>query len=253
MRKIIAAFLILFLFGQYGIAQFDSINELEEVMLYGRFSDALQSGYTNVTFSDSILSTELSGLGHFLQKETNLYFKEYGLGMVSTISLRGSTAAQTAVFWNGIPVNSLLNGQTDFNSIGINGFSALEIKKGGGSVVLGSGAVGGAINLTNQIQFGRGIQLRVTGNAGSYETYVGAVQGVWSADNFYAKISATYGQSDNDYPYPDTDMKNENGQFKNVSYQYVLGKQINASNLISFYGANIKNDRNLSGTLTAPR
>ncbi len=250
MQKTVVAFLLLFC--HYGFSQFDTINRLEEVLLYGRFSDVLQTGFTNEVYSDTILNIELLGLGNFLQKETNLYLKEYGEGMVSTISLRGSTASQTAVFWNGVPVNSSLNGQTDFNSLGINSFSQLEIKKGGGSVVLGSGAVGGSINFTDKIEFGRTKRFLATGYAGSYETFTGALQGVWSSNKFYAKISATYGESENDYAYPDTGMRNENGQYKNSGFQYVLGNQMNENNLISFFGSHIKNDRNLSGTLTAP-
>ncbi len=250
MRKTVAIFLLFFC--HYGYSQYDSINQLEEVLLYGRFSEVLQTGYSNEIFSDSIINYELSGLGHFLQKETNLYLKEYGEGMISTISLRGSTASQTAVFWNGIPVNSSLNGQTDFNSLLINSFSQLEIKKGGGSVVLGSGAVGGAINLADKIEFGRANRFLASGFAGSYDTFTGAVQGVWSSKTFYGKISATYGQSENDYAYPDTNLKNENGQYKNSGFQYVLGNRINENNTVSFYGAHNKNDRYLSGTLTAP-
>ena len=76
MRKTVAAFLLFFC--QYGFSQYDTINQLEEVLLYGRFSDVLQTGYSNEIYSDSILKFELSGLGHFLQNEPNLCLNGYG-------------------------------------------------------------------------------------------------------------------------------------------------------------------------------
>ena len=85
-------------------------------------------------------------MGELLEKQSNLYFKQNGYGMVSSISLRGTTASQTGVFWNGIAINSALNGQTEFNTIQGNSFNAIEIRRGGGSVLLGNGALGGAVN-----------------------------------------------------------------------------------------------------------
>jgi outer membrane cobalamin receptor len=132
-------------------SQNNSINKLEEIVLKGSFSPSLNSGYTIEIIKDSVLKNNFQSLGNLLQDQVNLYFKQNGNGMVSSISLRGTNASQTGVFWNGIAINSSLNGQIDFNTLGANSFDEVEIRRGGGSVLLGSGAIGGAINLSDRV------------------------------------------------------------------------------------------------------
>ncbi len=147
--------LSLFLFFVCVIAytQDNHSNELEEIVLRGNFSSALNGGYSMEVISDSILRSSYESFGNLLQNNSNLYFKQNGNGMVSSISLRGTGASRTGIYWNGIPINSSLNGQTDFNTLFANGFDNVEIRRGGGSVLFGSGAIGGAINLSDQVLF----------------------------------------------------------------------------------------------------
>ena len=84
---------------------------------------------------------------------TQKNFKENGLGMVSSPSFRGTTAQQTAVIWNGININSQLNGQTDFNTITTRDYTSITVRSGGGSSIYGSSAIGGSIHLNNELTF----------------------------------------------------------------------------------------------------
>ncbi len=238
--------------GLKGFSQNDSLNKLEEVILYGNFSPSLSSGYSVKVINDSVLKSENISLGILLQKKLNLYLKENGNGMVSSISLRGTSAAHTGVYWNGIPVNSSLNGQTDFNTISAFGFDAVDIRKGGGSVLLGSGAVGGAINLRDQLEFKPQRSLFVQAGAGSYKSYNGYVQLNLASDTFFGKLTLNNTGSKNDYPYPDSDLKNENGTYKNIGFQTVLGWKPGQNNILTFYSYYADSDRNTSRTLTAP-
>ena len=69
--------------------------------------------------------------------------------MVASPSFRGTNASQTAVLWNGIPINSMFTGQTDFNTILTGSIDKLTIRSGSGSVPFGSGAIGGSILFDN--------------------------------------------------------------------------------------------------------
>jgi len=172
--------------------------------------------------------------------------------MVSSISLRGTSAAHTGVYWNGIAINSSMNGQTDFNTISANGFDEVDIRKGGGSVLLGSGAVGGAINLRDRLDFypDKNIFLQLGG--GSFGSFKGNVQGAISSEQYFARVSVNYIISKNDYPYPDSDLFNENGEYNNLGFQTVLGWKPNENNTLSFHSYYTDNDRNTSRTLTSP-
>lgn len=243
---------ILFIFLSVGcvLAQTGKTEQLEEILLRGNFAGSINPGYSIQTISDSILNSDYQSLGELLEKQSNLYFKQNGYGMVSSISLRGTTASQTGVYWNGIAINSALNGQTDFNTLQAGSFNSLEIRRGGGSVLLGSGAVGGAVNLSDRISYAEEDAFRIFLGAGSYETYKGQFSGLVSSDRFTVKLGLGGMRSENDYPYLGTDLKNENGEFENYNANVSLGYKLDERSQILFYSILFKNDRNLSRTLT---
>ncbi|MGA9270433.1 MAG: TonB-dependent receptor [Lutimonas sp.] len=245
-------FSILFIFFSIGcvLAQSGKPEQLEEILLRGNFAGSVNPGYSIQTISDSILSSDYQSLGELLEKQSNLYFKQNGYGMVSSISLRGTTASQTGVFWNGIAINSALNGQTDFNTVQGNSFNAVEIRRGGGSVLLGNGAVGGAVNLRDRIPYGQKEAFQIFLGAGSYETYKTQFSGLVSSERFTVKLGLGGMRSENDYPYLGTDLENENGQFENYNANLSLGYKLDERSQILFYSTLFKNGRNLSRTLT---
>ena len=150
--KKLVLFLILFV-CQFALAQNDSIQYLEEV----KVSDSQLKNFSNSQsvqkLSDSIINKNQASLTSLLNYNTVIYFKENGLGMVSSPSFRGTTAQQTAVIWNGININSQLLGQTDFNTLSTRDFKNITVRAGGGSSLYGSSAIGGSIHLNNELDF----------------------------------------------------------------------------------------------------
>jgi iron complex outermembrane receptor protein len=131
-------------------AQNDTI-VLEEVLVSDTQLRDFSDSQSILELNDSIIERSGSSLTSLLQYNSVIYFKENGLGMVSSPSFRGTTAQQTAVVWNGININSQLNGQTDFNVINAGDFNSITVKAGGGSVAYGSSAIGGSIHLDNNL------------------------------------------------------------------------------------------------------
>ena len=230
--------------------QSEPTERLEEILLRGNFAEAVNPGYSIEVISDSILRSDYLSLGDLLQNRSNLYFKQNGYGMVSSISLRGTTAAQTGVFWNGIQINSALTGQTDFNTIQGNSFNEVEIRRGGGSVLLGSGAIGGAVNLSDRIGFGETDDFLLLLGAASYSTFLGQFTGRVSSEHFFAKISLGGYISENDYPFLGTSLKNENGEIDNYNVNLTFGYKLNDRNQFNLHTTLFDNNRNLSRTLT---
>ncbi|MBN1282418.1 MAG: TonB-dependent receptor [Proteobacteria bacterium] len=92
-----------------------------------------------------------------------------GEGALSTVSIRGSSAEQVAVFVDGVRVNSSLTGTFDFSSIPMESIERIEVIRGASSARFGSDAIGGAINIvTKRASAARAIEAKVTG--GSYLT-----------------------------------------------------------------------------------
>ena len=121
-------------------------------------------GYSSILITDSLGTRNIRSLTDVLKFNSFIYFKENGLGMVSSPSFRGTSAAHTAVIWNGININSQLNGQVDFNAISSNSYDKITVRSGGGSVLFGSGAIGGTVHLDNLINFSKEEKHKVLAN-----------------------------------------------------------------------------------------
>ena len=236
----------------YTSAQNDTIAQLDEVII----SDTQLEDFSNTQsiqrLNDSVIRTNAPSLTALLQYNSVVYFKENGLGMVSSPSFRGTTAQQTAVLWNGININSQFNGLTDFNTVNTRDFGSISIKAGGGSVVYGSSAIGGSIHLNNDLAFGNKFENMLRLDYGSFNTF-GAHYGLQAGtDRFSANVGITRNSSDNDYEYPGYDIKNENGQYYNTSFNTAFAYRVNEKNLIRFYSYAFDGERHFSRTLAAP-
>jgi iron complex outermembrane receptor protein len=242
-------FLYLF-FSCLSFGQQDSIVSLEEVILPDYNLKKNSNSLLINNLNDSLLQNS-SSLTSLLRNNTAIYFKENGLGMVSSASFRGTTAQQTAVIWNGININSQFNGQTDFNTISASDFNEVVVRHGGGSSIYGSSAIGGSIHLNTTINFKTKFENTLQLEYGSFETSKVNYQLRFAKRKFSSQISITRNASQNDYPYLNTNQKNENGDFYNNSYNLALGFKLNPKNSIFFYSYLFSSNRNFSGTLVA--
>jgi iron complex outermembrane receptor protein len=244
-------FVFSFLFVcQYLSAQHDTI-ALNEV----KISDAQLKQFSNTQsvqkLNDSVIVKNQSSLLSLLNYNSVIYFKENGLGMVSSPSFRGTTAQQTAVIWNGININSQLLGQTDFNTITTRDFNSIVVRAGGGSAIYGSSAIGGSIHLNNDFDFNKTFTNEVQLSYGSFSTLGAHYRLVVANDKWSTQLSITRNSSENDYAYLDTDKINENGQFKNSSYNLNIGYRFNSAHTLKVYSQLYDGERHFSGTLTA--
>jgi len=233
-------------FGQVIYSQTDSITTLGNVYLKSvRVKD---SAYiTNVTIlSDSVLRQNQASLTNLLNYNSPVYFKENGSGMVSSPSFRGTTASQTVVLWNGININSQTTGQTDFNTINIRGYNKIEVKPGGSSVADGSGAIGGTINLVNQLEYDAGFKNEIFANYGEFNTYGLDYRTSYSSKKLSFMLDLTRTGSDNDYPYPETEQINNNGHYQNTNISFAASSKLDSKNTLKVFANVYKGRRNFS-------
>uniref|UniRef100_UPI00404988FC TonB-dependent receptor n=1 Tax=Flavobacterium sp. TaxID=239 RepID=UPI00404988FC len=231
-------------------AQNDSIFHLEEVIVADTQLKNVTKTQSLITLKQEDLEKHLGSFTQLLNTNSGLYFKENGAGMVSSVSFRGTSAQQTSVVWNGIPINSQLNGQTDFNTFSSNDFSSVNIKSGGGSVLYGSGAIGGSIHLTNEVAFNKKSRFYNRTHYGSFNAQSGHLKWQMGSKKWAYNLGINRQQSDNDYPYLETELKNENGRFYNQSVNATISHQINDRNVLTFYNHFYDSQRDFSGTLS---
>lgn len=243
LRKIILPLLLLLC--HIAVAQQDTIT-LKEVII----SDAQLRDYSTtqsvLQLNDSVINKNASSLTSLLNYNSVVYFKENGLGMVSSPSFRGTTAQQTAVLWNGININSQLLGQSDFNTISTRDFTSVSVKAGGGSVIYGTSAIGGSIHLNNDIAFGNSFTNTLRLGYGSFNTQNLHYRVKLSQEKFSATVSFTRNSSDNDYEYINGRGSNLNGQYYNNSMNLALGYRLDNNNTLKLYSYFFGGERHFS-------
>jgi iron complex outermembrane receptor protein len=172
--------------------------------------------------------------------------------MVSSPSFRGTTAQQTAVIWNGININSQLNGQTDFNTITTRDFENVTLRAGGGSAMYGSSAIGGSVHLNNELTFKNQFNTTLATNYGSFNTLDLNGKTSFSNEKYAVNLSVSRNSSENDYEYLGTNgKKNENGQFNNTSLNVSVGYRFDTRNMVKFYSQFFDSERHFSGTIAS--
>ncbi len=230
---------------QYLFAQQDSIIILDEVVIADSTLRQFSKSQSILSISDSTITTNRPSLTDLLQFNTPIYFKENGYGMVSSPSFRGTTAQQTAVIWNGININSQLNGQTDFNTISAKSFNSIDVKSGGGSVIYGTSAIGGSVHLNNNLSFAKHFTNSFKYIIGSYNSHqanykLSAATQKWSVD-----ASIDRNSSDNNFEYPNG-LKNINGEYSNFALSTAIAYKINRFNNLKLYNQFSQNNRNFA-------
>ncbi len=67
-----------------------------------------------------------------------------------TVSIRGSNPTDVAVYLDGVKINDSNKGIADLSFIDFNTIDQIQIIKGGGSILFGSGSLGGVVNLESK-------------------------------------------------------------------------------------------------------
>nr|WP_315258134.1 TonB-dependent receptor [uncultured Flavobacterium sp.] len=250
LRKLLFIFFVLTC--QFISAQNDSITVLKEVIVSDINLKKYSSSQSVLKFNDSIINKNEALLTDLLNFNSTLYFKEYGRGMLSTVSFRGTTSSQTAVIWNGININSQMNGSTDFNTISGSDYNSISVKAGGGSILYGSGAIGGTVHLNNDLGFYNRFDTNLKLNYGSFNTIGINYKTNISTEKWTAQIGFSKNSSTNDYKYLNKytwkgeQRWNQNGQYDVITVSANLGYKLNDKNILKLYSQTSNTDRNTS-------
>jgi len=150
--------------------------------------------------------------GHFrtlpdlISQQPGVNLRQYGgLGQLSTMSIRGSSAEQVLVLLDGIPLNTGEGGSVDLSTIPMDALERLEVVRGGGSTVYGPNAMGGVVNLTSKAPEG-GSESSALASYGSWNTLKGAATTRGAVKGVDYLLSATYLGSDGDFTFETSEV-----------------------------------------------
>lgn len=179
--------------------------------------------------------TETRTLNDALRENSGLYFKNYGNGQLSSISIRGTSAAQTDLLWNGVKLNSPSLGQVDV-SLFNTGMSD-QVELGG---VARSGNVGGYINFRNDTRVDSGFMLNANIGYGSFNTVRTFGKVRYGNGRVSGTTRISYLNSQNNYPYVNMFKagkpleKLTNAKVSLLNFMQQINALINARNVLQF-------------------
>lgn len=228
-----------------GFAQTDTVT-LHPVSLSDSYLLRYSEAGNTLVLNDSVIHSSLPLATDLLNYQTSIYFKENGFGMVSSPSFRGTGASQTAVIWNGININSQLNGQVDFNTLMTDGYSDITVRPGGSGVGYGSSAIGGSIHLNNKLNFNRGFQGQIRLRQGSFNTYGGNLNARYSDEKLSMDVNVSRLGSENNYRIREQSRRNANGEFYHQGISTGVAYKLDSKNTLRILGRVSDSDRHFS-------
>lgn len=224
LKQFIILFVSIFPFSVY--CQIDTVH-LKEVEIKEKFPLYSVIKRTEVD-SIRMMRSISANLGEVLAFEPGLSIKHSGDGSLATVSFRGADASHTKINWNGMPVNSNMNGQVDFSLIPACPTDKVNILYGANSLISGSGALGGTISLNsaNFESIKQNAEIKQEfGSFGLSNSYLGVALG-----KKYLKslTSFSYHKSENKFKYqniavlPNQEMIQNNAEFDRLSIKEEL-------------------------------
>ncbi|MCX7651179.1 MAG: TonB-dependent receptor, partial [Flavobacteriales bacterium] len=145
-------------------------------------------------------------LADLLGAESSVFIKAYGPGLLASPTLRGGSAQHMAVVWQGIPINSPMNGQSDLALIPVEAGDVLRLQYGGSSGLWGSGAVAGTVHLNSRPLFDKAFDMGLRMMAGSFGDYRQKAHMAWSNGHYWISAKAFHGFARNDFPFLNTNF-----------------------------------------------
>lgn len=188
--------------------------------------------------SSEIANKSTNGVLDLLKNEYGLNFtSQGGSGTLSNIYLRGGSPSYTHVLIDGVEMN-LTNdpsGVYDFASLSTNGIERIEVLRGPQSILYGSDAMGGVINIITRK--GAGLpSIYLSTEGGSYNTFSlnTGISGVVSDFNFLLDLGRlkSDGFSAANEKYGNT----EKDGFQKDNVISILGYKLNKDFSVNLYG-----------------
>lgn len=139
-------------------------------------------------------------LSNLLSEKGNVFIKSYGASGLATISLRGTGSNHTAVLWNGLNLQSSMNGTVDFNLVPVFFIEKIDLQKGGSSARYGSGAIGGSLHLNSFQKPKNGLHGTVGGSLGSFNNQQAFGKLTYGNEKWNSTIKFSDKTADNDFP-----------------------------------------------------
>ncbi len=238
----------------YGQEKVDTVF-LEELIVRGVNNEPFAIGHYQTFGVDSISSLSL---GDLLSERAGVFLIQYGAtGQLASINIRGLGAARSSLLWNGIEINSFALGQTDYSLIQGGLFDQITLKKGSGSSLFGNGALGGTVEIIDQLSFSEEFNLGISHNYNTLRNNGSRICSSWSTDRISLSTRISHQKANNNFEYQwgGERITQQDASYQNYSINQELGIKINKKNFLSgsaWFSINDKEIQQAKGDFSAP-
>jgi vitamin B12 transporter len=157
----------------------------------------------NIQVIDSakMLQNNFGNIDNQLNTGNNIFVKSNGISNLKTVSVRGSSASQVAIVWNGFNLNMLSQSLVDLSLVPSFFVDKLEIQYGANMVDVGSGAIGATIELNSNLHFNTGHHIKFGHQVASFQSNVTNAQYSFGNAKFVSSTKVFYSKAKNNFPY----------------------------------------------------
>lgn len=263
MRAPHVTILLAFLFGSVLRAGDASAQTADSVYTIGEITvTATRDGISTaeapqrvtVLSSDAVRSSGVRNLGELLEARTSLFVRRYSEGL-STVSLRGAGASQTAVLIDGLRLSDPQLGQFDLSLLPSYLIQGVEVVHGPTSALYGADGLAGAINLRGRRADADHLSLLTEIGAYGERRMSGgiAVEG----PRVSGRIAAEYALADGDFPFVNESLfpprevrrRNADREKRSIFGTFAVDADAHRASLSVLYAGA---DRGLPGTAGSP-
>jgi iron complex outermembrane receptor protein len=249
-------YFLLYLLGTPALsAQTDTV-ALQPVQVVDYTIKANQSTKQQIINLDSLAQLGRFNLGQVLQIQTPAFVKTYGGNGIATLSLRGSGANHTRVFWNNLDISSPSLGLADLSTLPALAFDAAQLQYGSASLSDGSGALGGSLRLQSLTHTPEKFKANVSQLYGSFGQWQSAASVAGHYGRLHYKTKAYYFSAQNNFEFIDItqpeqpDRILQNNTFKQKGVLQEFSYRLKANQRLSLKAWYNQTDRQLPPPIT---
>jgi len=197
-----------------------------------------------------ITKSELEGfaalnLGEILNRVTGTAFLTANYWRDNVVHFRGQSLTpynnHTLILLNGRPLRDPISGGLNggiYNTFPVSSLERIEIIRGPGSVLYGSCAFSGVINLVTKVAKKSTSKTDITARAGSFSTYQGVLTNVTKSDNMNLTASLNFLKSNGpEFTFTDNVGVRRTDNFDNQNLAALLDVNLKGIKINGFYGA----------------
>ncbi|MBN2054109.1 TonB-dependent receptor [bacterium] len=204
--------------------------------------------FVTVIDIDELEAGHLS-LPEVLSRSVGVTVKDFGgLGALSTVSVRGSSANQVVVLLDGVRLNTASDGGVNLANLPLGAIERIEVLRGADSAVYGDGAMGGVVNLISRKADKPGATFGATLTYGSMATLRAGLSAGFSSRRIACRFHGYYDRSEGDFPFT-----NDNGTMNDTDDDF---EDVRRNNQVMSGGGSLwwripmpDNDWEISGSL----